>query len=82
MPGLLRKFELTEWNKLQTVFWTDIDAAAAEDALTAIRLGPFEDGVDPALKATRRFSPSLLFCKTGFDFGYAGAAFERDDRYG
>ena len=28
------------------------DAAAAKDALTTIRLGPFKDGVDPALKTT------------------------------
>src|SRR6202521_3409550 len=79
--GLLRKFELAEWDKLQTVFRTDIDAAAAEDALTALRLGPFKNGVDPALKTTGSFSPGLLFRKASFDLGNAGAPFERDDRY-
>ena len=82
MCGVVGKFELAEQDELQAVFRTDINAATAEDALTSIRLGPFKDGVDPAPKATRRFSPSLLFCKAGFDFGYAGATFERDDRYG
>src|ERR1700674_5550497 len=78
---LLRKFELAEWDKLQTVFRTDIDAAAAEDALAAVRLGPFKNGVDPALKTTGSFSPGLLFRKASFDLGYAGAAFERNDRH-
>ena len=79
--GLLRKFELAKWDKLQTVFRTDIDAAAAEDALTAVRLGPFKNRVDPALKTTGSFSSGLFFRKAGFDLGYAGAAFERDDRH-
>src|SRR6266581_8767561 len=80
LPSRIGKLELAERDQLQAIFRAHIDAAATEDALTAVRLGPFKDGVDPALKATRRFPPSLLFRKAGFDFRYARAALERDDR--
>jgi hypothetical protein len=80
--GVVGKFELAERDKLQAVFRTDINAAATEDAFTAVRLGPFEDGIDPALKTTRRFSPGLLLRKADFDLRYAGAPLEGDDRHG
>ena len=80
--AFIGKFELAKRDELQTVFRTNIDTAATEDALSAVHLGPFKNGVDPALQAARRFPPGLLFCKADFDFGYAGAPFERDDRDG
>src|SRR5271167_258819 len=79
---LTREIKFTERHELQAVLRADIHAASAENALTASGFGPFKDGVDPALKTTRRLLPGLLLGEARFDLGDACAPFERYNRYG
>ena len=57
----LWEFDLLQGNKLQALLGTNVNAAAAKDALGAIDFSAFKDRVDPAAEATLRFLGGRLF---------------------
>ena len=77
VDGIGVELNAIQRNQFQAILRTNIDAAAAEHAIGAIRFAAFKNRVDVALQAALRFGHGFLLGIHEFDFGHTCAAVQR-----